>query len=70
MLVHLTSTKDFVIFVLIVLVVTTRFLYVEMLQSKITGQSFDKIRLAATVFVAFIVSLTIFYVMGVLTIIY
>jgi uncharacterized MAPEG superfamily protein len=69
MLVHLTSTKDCVIFVLIVLVVTTRFLYVEMLQSKLTGQPFDKIRLAATVFVAFIVSLTIFYVMDVLTII-
>lgn len=69
MLVHLTSTKDCVIFILIVLVVTTRFLYVEMLQSKITGQPFDKIRLAETVFVAFIVSLTIYYVMDVLTII-
>lgn len=69
MLVHLTSTKDCVIFVLILLLVTTRFLYVEMLQSKLTGQPFDKIRLAATVFVAFIVSLTIFYVMDVLTII-
>lgn len=69
MLVHLTSTKDCVMFILIVLVVTTRFLYVEMLQSKITGQPFDKIRLAATVFVAFIASLTIFYVLDVLTII-
>ena len=66
---HLTPTLEVIVFLTILLIVTSWFVYTEMLQSKLLGRHFDQARLAATVFVAFIVSLTIFYVMNVLTII-